>query len=160
MKTYIIICLGILLSLNACKKEFCCAALSTSIYLEIVNSNGLDLLDPSSINNINFDNTELYYIIDGKKERQFHTNYDNPKMFRIEKQMEHYVIKLPLNPNPDIDGISISILEFKGYSADTVKARVHKTDNSTYISDVWINDKQVIDVQAKIGISGPIKIIK
>lgn len=160
MKTHIIICIGILLSLTACKKEGHSFALSTGLYLSIVNSAGLELLDPNSDNNINVRNTDLYYIINGKKERQFHGNLDYPKMFTIEKYMGDYLIKVFLNTDTDKDGFSVSILEYEGYPSDTIKARVHKNINSTYTSDVWINDKQVIDVQTKVGHTGPIKIIK
>lgn len=104
-KTPIIICVGILLSLYSCKKDHCCAVLATSIYLEIVNTAGLDLLDPDTDNNINVQNTELYYIINGNKERQFHGNLDYPKMFSIEKHTGDNLLKIPLNPNPDTDGV-------------------------------------------------------
>lgn len=161
MKTHIIICIGILFSLSACKKEaICCTVVSTSLYLEIANADGLDLLDPNTDNNISVRNTDLYYIINGKKEKQFHGHLDIPKMFTIEKYIEDILLRVFLNTNTDKDGFSVSILEYEGYPSDTIKARVHKNHHSTYTSDTWINGKQVIDLQTKMGLSGPIKLIK
>lgn len=89
-----------------------------------------------------------------------HGNLDYPKMFSIEKYIEDNLLRVFLNVNTDKDGFSVSILEYEGYPSDTIKTRVHKNVNYIHSSNVWINGKQVIDVETKMGFSEPIKIIK
>lgn len=57
--------------------------IETSINISFVDGKGSDLLNPDHSEAITEQNTDLYYLIDGKKEKYFKDNLDYSKGFFI-----------------------------------------------------------------------------
>lgn len=120
---------------------------ATGFPFEIFSGSGVDLLDPGSDGAITEENTNLYYLINGSLEKQFHSNLDFPKHFCIQKSdfTNTYKINPFLNTATDVSGVSTTILRYSKYPDDTIKAQIF-SGNSVGWGNVWINGKQVVDV--------------
>ena len=111
---------------------------STDINFSFVDKNGNDLLRSSHSDKITEQNTDLYFLKNGKKQRAFDDNLDHPKHFFIsdEKISNRYFMRV--FPNI-IDGqeTATTYIEFSDASKDTIK--VQYKDEPTVVTKIWYN---------------------
>jgi len=142
-----LLCIG--MSLMGCDKdnERPAASLNNEVILSYSTANGGDLLDPDTDNHITYDNTDLYYVKDGKEERQYHSNLDFPKHFKINNDSNRNKYYLTVFLNYDVgDGeVSTNILKYENFEPDTIQAIIHKTGNNVSASDIILNGKPISD---------------
>lgn len=133
-----ILLLSTLLAAGGCDPQFCCTNISTGFHLSIVDQNGNDLLDPAHPDAITKSNTDLYYLENGEMEKK-----QAPRNFSIEteeKQFERYAMRISTSKYEG--GVAeFWYLEFEDESTDTIRVQYKKSDNSTYLTKIWYNDK-------------------
>lgn len=113
---------------------------STNIDFSFVNEDGEDLLNPSHPHAITEQNTDLYYLINGEKEKVFDKNLDYPKHFFIpdEKLSDKYFMRV----FPNIvkgQKTAISYIQFSDTTMDTIKVEYTDEPGLTVVTKVWYN---------------------
>lgn len=122
--------------------------LSNDVYIKYVNKKGENLLNPAHSHAITEQNTNLYYLINGKKKRVYRPNLDAPKMFVIGNGFDSsgdYEMKLFANTPPD-QMTAITYINFKNFPTDTLKVQYESPNSSIAITKVWYNGELRLDL--------------
>jgi hypothetical protein len=142
MRNIIILSL-LCLFFSSCDKKDCCGIQrDTILEFEIINGEGKDLLNSETPGFYNKDNIEVYYLINGIKEKVFYPNLDNPKQFLVYTVGNKYVLRLFPNENKS-NNSSITYLELNKSDTDTVKCIY--AINSLVVEEVYYNDSLVFN---------------
>jgi hypothetical protein len=124
-----------------CKgRRLCCVVIDDSVYLKFVNEKEEDLLNSNLPHAITMQNTDIYYLVNGKKKRP-DVGSDNPKGFHIGHYDTTGDYEMLLYANtPKERNTGITYINFKEYPSDTLKV---KYDNShgIVITKIWYNGK-------------------
>lgn len=120
--------------------------IDTGINLIIKNNLGEDLLLPSTPNTLNTDEIELYYLLDGQKEKVFIGNLTYPKNYFI----YNYINSKAITIFPDYqskDEFPVTYVKWNSTDTDTIKCHFNRgnKNDGKYIScdKVWFNNKLV-----------------
>jgi len=108
----------------------------------VFNSQGVDLLDPTTPNHIEEDDIRLFYEIDGKMLGVYNPYMDNPRNFMIYEHENEYRIKVVLNDS-DATEETITHIQWNDDDTDVIKARFTRTKNTVHVSRVWLNDIEI-----------------
>ena len=112
----------------------------TNIDIAFIDSEGLDLLDPSNPNAYDKDQIKIYQLKDSKKELFFEGNLDYPNGYFIFKEgdMEFYNIRI-LATGVLEDSIATIYLELDSNNTDTINSYIEKGNNSYICKKVLYN---------------------
>lgn len=122
---------------------------NTSVDIIFIDKNGKELLNPNELNAITEQNTDLYYLINGEKQKIFKGHLECPKMFCINNTKDNnttvynYIMKVFANT---IRGqkTATTYLEFEDGSMDTIKVAYvffGAGNNSVTLTKIWYNGK-------------------
>lgn len=125
------------------------------------DTSGNNLLNPHHPNAITEQNTDLYYLIDGQKEKVFNGNLDSPKGFHIDKgddtALYEYFLHLYANTIRG-QNTATTYIQFNNDSMDTVKVSYEYSGNSVHLNKVWYNQELRFDPE-KDGQENPLRYI-
>lgn len=139
MKNFIVV--GLCMVIAACSaSDSVNTVKDTGIDFFFVDENGNDLLDPNSDSAITEENTDLYYLEDGEKERVYESHLDSPKMFFVsdEKRSGNYFMRVFPNIIRGQEK-AITYLKFENGVEDTIEAQYVAEDHFTVVGKVWYN---------------------
>lgn len=109
--------------------------------ISFVDETGNDLLNPNHPDAITEQNTDLYYVVDGEKERVFEGHLDHPKQFYIWHAEEQDIYYMTLFPNREFtNNMSTTFIEFADSAMDTIQVEVEK-ENVWVCTKVWYNQE-------------------
>jgi hypothetical protein len=135
-------------SLSSGNKKIAGTHMQDDVYVKYVNQKGEDLLNPDHAHAITESNTNLYYLINGKKKKIFKGNLDYPKMFRIGNDFisdyHDYVMVIFAN-TPRGQNTATTYIAFEDYPTDTLKVQ-YETGNGVAVTKAWYNGKLRYDV--------------
>ena len=127
----------------------CCVVGPQAINISFVDSQGVDLLNADHPNAITEQNTDLYYLVDGKKVKQSEAHLTHPKKFFIsdEKLSDRYFMRVFTYIDQN-QRKSTTYLKFNNGSMDTIKvAYNHFNGSSASVTKVWYNGKVRWDIK-------------
>lgn len=129
------------------------ATINTDVKIVFVDQQGNNLLNPENQNTITEQNTNLYYLVNGEKQKVFEGTLDCPKQFCIEKSESSGTYYMQVFPNI-IHGQNetITYIEFSDSSMDTIKVHYEDGRGYTYVTKVWYNHQLRWDNDADRGI--------
>lgn len=145
MKKIFILLFFSLLSCHGNDDKNCCMNIESDILITLVNSEGLDLLDPSSNGAIDSSNIQVRYEMEnGEKKLINDPNFDASKGFHIidpeETQTDKYSLQLFLNTDYlDEENISYTYIEWSSADIDEIKSQFIRENNNLLVSKVWVN---------------------
>ncbi|NGP90061.1 hypothetical protein [Fodinibius halophilus] len=110
----------------------------TDIRIVFENSDGDNLLSGNTSNTITEQNTDLYYLNNGKKEKIFNGNHDYPKQFYItDESREHEMILFP-HIKSDQD-TARTLIKAGTFAMDTLKVEYEHSQNVIAVHQLWYN---------------------
>jgi len=115
---------------------------SISFEFSVSNSQGADLLDPTTPNHIEEDDIRLFYEIDGKILGVYNPYMANPRNYMIYEHENEYRISVDLNDS-DATEETITHIQWNDDDTDVIKARFTRTKNTVHVSRVWLNDIEI-----------------
>ncbi|MBB6611034.1 hypothetical protein H7F15_08300 [Pontibacter sp. Tf4] len=138
---YLTSLLFVFLLLTSCKSDDPEKAIvDTKIEMSVKDASGADMLDPTNANGYNAEEIEIFYVVDGVKQKVNNTDMDHPKGFHIFKQGDTYRIRI--FPNADFhSSFPVTIVKWNETNSDTIKCNIERTDNSQICKQVWVNDE-------------------
>jgi hypothetical protein len=136
------VCLASLLS-GCTDQQDCCTHIDLSIDVELKNSSGADMLDPSTSGYIPKQDISVFYEVDGRLETYVSMNegavLDNPSGFMI-IQPDGYLLRIYGNPTPGKD--VITLIRIKDRQEIRLVTNVEK-NNGIQITELRYNDQLV-----------------
>lgn len=144
MKKVVLICLCTLF-LFSCDSDIIEGFVyDLDLNINVKNSNGDDLLDPSTPNAYDQSKIKILYLVKGKLiEKPNGTDY--PRNFFIYKQDNHNVIRVFLNDSKE-DQYPETYIQWNENNTDIIKIEYNRTKYSATKKTVWLNDKLVSDI--------------
>lgn len=116
------------------------------VALYFSDENGDDLLNPAHAEGWNEENIDIFYLIDGEKERVYHSNLDLPKRFKIVHGTEdRYYMLLWLSEHVE-DEHTVTYVEFPNGETDTLKIHAEEKSNGVVRADkFWYNEELLFE---------------
>ena len=124
--------------------------------MEIISSDGRDLLNPTHWDAILYQDVQHYYLVNGKKQLQNHPHLDSPKHLNITapngSPNGRYRMAVYLNVTSGENGQEIaSIIEYgNNRKADTITATIVRTAHNISYTNPHINGVPVSNVHVLI----------
>ena len=147
-----------LLALFSCNKSNDQVFVETAFSFSCFNQNGQDLLDTLQPNASKPSAINIYYLLEGKKIKQFNKNLDFPKSFFIFYDKERKAFVLQLFPNADKkyfdkNNCAITYIDWGNNQEDTVKCqyKTYPNNHNIQVTKIWYN--QVLKWQYTTGSS-------
>jgi len=134
---------------NEEEEEECCKNIEADLQISIVNSQGLDLLDPLN-GRININNFKLYYKNQSGDLILFNKpNLDNPKGFELvipeNNSNQRFSINLFLNTEYLFDNTSFTVISWNNERNYEIKTVFLKGNNSLIAEKIFIDNELIID---------------
>lgn len=148
MKKRIILVFFIFLLISCSKDGDESFVLSTDVEIEVVDSEGNDLLNPekSGENRVYINGIKMYYIIEGKEKYYNEPRLDISKGFKlIDKPCEEhdkYRLSVLLNTSSK-ERFPETIIEWDDNWRDTIRAETYRGDGFFVISKLWLNGNSI-----------------
>lgn len=131
----------------------------TSIYIEVVDQQGSDLLDTSNTNHFNIDNIKIFHMIDGELTECFNGLSDVPKGFEIINP-NHYSFNeqclfwlqatdISYHTNKLETLQPITYIQWSEMDMDTIQCQYSQTESSLITTKVWFNGNVVWNIDEK-----------
>ena len=144
---FVILTLG-LFSCNSDEEE-CCKNIEADLQISIVNSEGVDLLNPLN-GEINIENFKLYYKNKSGDLILFNKpNLDNPKGFELvnpeNNSNQRFSVNLFLNTEYLVDNASFTFMSWNNEKKYEIKTVFLKGSNSLIAEKIFIDNELVID---------------
>lgn len=120
--------------------------MNSGVLIKYVNDKGENLLNPAHPHAITEQNTNLYFLVNGKKKKIYKPHLDTPKMFFIANNLDstgEYLMAVNANTLPG-QNTAITYIVFKDYPTDTLKIQ-YKSINGVALTKAWINGKLRLD---------------
>ena len=140
------------LALFSCtsNEEECCKNIEADLQISIVNSEGVDLLDPLN-GGINIDDFKLYYKNQSGDLILFNKpNLDNPKGFELvipkKNSNQLFSINLFLNTEYLVDNASFTVIRWNNEKNHEIKTVFLKENNSLIAEKIFIDNELIIDI--------------
>lgn len=143
------------------------ALFQSSVMLNILDNEGLDLLNSKTTNYYSFDNMKLYYLVDGEKKEVYDSNMDLPRNIALLTDVKPYALGMALSYHVDSiigekDGFevgrSITYLELNKGDIDTIVSEWKRKPGYFVVDKIWYNNaEEAYDVRNS---SEPYKVIK
>ncbi len=134
--------------------------IDTPINISVVDSQGADLLDPSTVNHFNSSDIKIFHLIDGEKiEFKADIRLDYPKgfLFYTPNQLgfnDNYVLCLQSPNHSKSEEFPITYLQWSESDTDTIKCQFSRTNVSLVCTKVWYNDVEVWGIKNNNNIDG------
>jgi|SRR5699024_5162449 len=145
-KISILLIVGFLMA--SCSSPNAATGPNVVVYIKYINKKGENLLNPDRTHAITEKNTNLYYLINGKKVKVYEGNLDNPKHFFIKYDSTDYYkdpsmwgYLMRVFPNtPDGQDTATTYIVYKDYPTDTLKVQYKRNNGiDVYVTKVWYN---------------------
>ncbi len=155
MKSLIIliaITITITIFFTACKEDDPAGVIiDTTIDVSLLSTDGLDLLNPQTPNNLTEDDIQLFKDEDGASVKySLEGNSDHPYGIFIFEDTPYYRIRL--FPRLQVrDEFSVMYVKWGELGMDTLKLEIVRKNNNTYqvAEKVWFNGEKVYDQNIK-----------
>ena len=118
----------------------------TGFFVE--NELGEDLLNPNHPNSINFENIDIYHIVNNREVNAYNVNSDSPRGISLESPNHNYnkyYLSLGLNIIEE-DEITYTIVQWDEENRDLFKVQFDKGNGYLISIKCWVNDKLVWDI--------------
>ena len=117
----------------------------------VKNSEGIDLLNPNSSNNLNTNNIKLFYLKNGVSEEVYNPSLDLPRNYMIYSQSDG-IYRIRIFPN-DIQSeeFPITYIKWNETDTDTIKCKLKYTENTIVLEKVWFNEEFKLDTTQNSG---------
>jgi hypothetical protein len=117
--------------------------IDTQVNLVLSNSDGSNLLNPSTPGHFSSDSIKLFYLTNGQKVEVYQSNLTYPRNFFVAKNESNgeYFIRVFLNEgkNALIGDSTTTYIQWSPARVDTINAIMFKSSNLTTTEKVWIN---------------------
>lgn len=114
----------------------------TIIGIKVLNSEGINLLNPANHENINQSSIKIYYREDDELKEFYNPNLDWPRNFKVYKEEITGEFKMKLSLEEE------TVINWGDGSFDTIKSEFHRTSgNGTRLIKVWFKGDLVYDVE-------------
>jgi len=123
----------------------CCIGMQKDVLIKYVNEKGENLLNPDHLHAITMQNTDVYYLINGKKKKP-DVGLDNPKGFHIIQGFDTtgvYLMQLYANTLLN-QNTATTYITFKEYPTDTLKVK-YDNSNGVTVYKTWYNGNLRMD---------------
>lgn len=134
----------------------CCTNIDTSFRFNVLDSDQLDLLDPSNPEHLKLQDLVVSFLLDGEKVEVYDSKINHLRSFPriIEPEplagVDKYVLNVILNSSKD-EEMPTTYLEWKDGSVDTLEAEFHRSSNTVILIKLWLNGDLIYDTAAGIG---------
>ena len=137
-----------LFSCNSDEEE-CCKNIEADLQISIINSEGLDLLNPLN-GRINIENFKLYHKNQSGDLILFNKpNLDNPKGFELispeNNEDQRFSIHLFLNTEYLVDNTSLTVISWSNEKQYEIRTVFLKDNNSLIAKKIFIDNELAID---------------
>lgn len=117
--------------------------IQSAITLIIKNSEGDNLLNPTTTNSINTSKIKVFYLVDGEKVEYSEAYLAYPKGYRVlEEQNEYKIIIFTDNANASTK--ETTFIQWSENDEDKIDVLYEKIESSLFISKVWINGQDLL----------------
>lgn len=122
----------------------------TEFRFEVYNTNSISLLDPTNPSAFQESQIDIYYLVDGEKQKVYNGNLDLPENFSIEvdELTDKYV--MVLSPNDEADGsTSATYIQWNEENTDTVTCEFARGKEHMITTQIAYNGKEVWSVDGE-----------
>ena len=140
-----IMALGVMFA--SCQKEEGEVIVDTDLELMFKDAKGNDLLNANTPNAFSHDKIDLYYLINGEKERAFEGHLDHPKKFFVYQAGNQHIMRLFPSLH-EKDTQTQTFIKLNETDTDTITCTIRKwgkNNQSVAVTKVWYNNKLVWD---------------
>lgn len=124
---------------------------ATSFEMIVRDSEGIDLLNPSSLNSLNSDSIKLYYLENGIVSEVYSPNYDHPRNYLIYSETDG-TYRIRIFPNDiQTEQNPVTYIKWNEGDTDTITCTFIYTDNAIMLKEVRVNDVFKLDTTLNNG---------
>lgn len=135
----------------SCKKPESITGVTIDTYVDLFlkNSNGQNLLNPTTPGYFSSDQIRIYYIQNEKKVEVYNPNLDFPRGFKISKNegnSEYFIRVFQNDVYVDKEKVT-TYIQWRSDLEDTLQTQISKSNSSTiFTAKIWYNGKLKYDV--------------
>lgn len=143
----------ILFSFLACKKQENSEAIYTSVLLKVENTQGGNLLDPSTTGYFKPQDIKVYYLVNGEAKLYNKPNLDYPRGYRISNTSTAGAVITIFANTESAENPTTTYIDWGNGDRDTLVCAMTKKDGVfQMITDTWYNEKNVHNTSGGSGI--------
>ncbi len=124
--------------------------LDTQFVFEVYNAEGVNLLDPANATSFQASQIDIYYEVDGEKQRVFNGNYTHPENFSIREDEITDKHTMVLGPNDGTDeGTTVTYVQWNENDADTITCDIARGKRFAVTTQITYNGQEVWSVDGE-----------
>lgn len=117
---------------------------------EVYSADGVNLLDPANAGAFQASQIEIYYEVDGEKQRVYHANYENPKNFSIAVDELTGKYAMELGPNTETDeNTTVTYIQWNENDMDTITCDFARGKEFLVTTRIVYNGQEVWSVDGE-----------
>ncbi|MEM6843057.1 MAG: hypothetical protein AAF632_12585 [Bacteroidota bacterium] len=121
--------------------------LDTEFVFEVYNADGINLLDPANATAFQASQIDIYYEVDGEKQRVYNGNLENPKNFsiRVDELTDRHTMVLGPNDGTN-ESTTVTYIQWNKNDTDTVACEFAIGKHYKVTTRITYNNQEVWSV--------------